>query len=82
MADIKPPVKKLAKKICYDVTIQVITPITVRYRVWAETPEEAAEIIQKGRATANFISKPIIRPKTIRSLFVSLAGTLSKLLSK
>jgi hypothetical protein len=72
----------MEKKICYDVKIETITPITVKYRIWACSPEEAAELVQKGRATPNFISKPIIRTNTIKTLVVYLAGTVNKLLSK
>jgi len=70
------------KKILFDVKVEVITPITVKYRIWAYSPEEAAEMVQKGRATPNFISKPIIKPNAIKSLVVFLAGTVNKLLSK
>jgi len=74
--------KPIPKKVCYDVKIDVITPITVKYRVWAYSPEEAAELVQKGRAAPNFISKPIIKPNAVKSLMVYLAGTVNKLLSK
>lgn len=75
-------VEKNKKKVCYDIKVEVITPITVKYRIWAYSPEEAAELVQKGRASPNFISKPIIKPNAIKSLVVYLAGTVNKLLLK
>lgn len=73
--------KKVKKKTCFDVKVEVISPITVRYRIWAFDAKEAAEEVKKGRALPVFISKPIIHKDRIKSLVVYLAGTINKLFS-
>jgi len=72
---------EVKKKVCFDVKVEVISPITVRYRVWAFDAKEAAEEVKKGRARPVFISKPIIHKERIKSLVVYLAGTVNKLFS-
>jgi hypothetical protein len=38
-------------KIQFDVSIETLLPATLKYRVWAETPEQAAEQIKKLNPT-------------------------------
>jgi len=83
----KPKMKKEAQtekpkqKVCYDVKMEVMSPITVHFRVWAFDPKEAVEAVKKGRVLPSFISKPIIHNDRIRSLAVYLAGTINKVFS-
>jgi hypothetical protein len=69
------------KKAYYDVIVEIITPITIKYRVFAVDEKEAAELVEKGRVSPVFVSKPKIAPNRIRSIAVYIAGTVMKLLS-
>jgi len=74
--------KETPKKSYYDVVIEIVSPITIKYRVYAEDAKQAVEIVEKGRANAPiFISKPKIHPNKLRSVIVYLAGTVMKLFS-
>ncbi len=69
------------KKAYFDVVVEIVTPITIKYRVFAYDAKEAASIAENGRVPPVFISKPKIVPKRIRSLAVYMAGTVMKLFS-
>lgn len=72
---------KPKEKRYYDVVIEVITPITVRYRAFAEDEREAAKMVEDGKVAPSFISKPKIQKNRIKSLVVYTAGTVMKLFS-
>ena len=73
--------KKPEKKY-YDVVIELVSPITVKYRVLSESPQEAAKMAESGKLPPTFISKPRIEKQRIKTLMVYLAGTVMKVFSK
>ena len=74
--------KKPIKKQYYDVIIEITSPITIKYRVYAEDAKQAAELVEKGRVSSpSFVSKPKIQLGKIHNLVVYLAGSVMKLFS-
>jgi len=72
----KPPVKKY-----YDVVIDIVSPITMKYKVLAIDEKEAAKLVEDGKGTLTFVSKPKMHKTRIKSLAVYIAGTVMKLFS-
>lgn len=72
----KPPVKKY-----YDVVIEINSPITMKYKVLAFDEKEAAKIVEEGKGTLTFVSKPKMHKTRIKSLIVYTAGTVMRLFS-
>ena len=74
--------KELIKKQYYDVVIEITSPITIKYRVFAEDAKQAAELVEKGWVSSpSFVSKPKIQLSRIHNLTVYLAGSVMKLFS-
>jgi len=69
------------KKILYDVTIEIVTPMTIRYKVWATSELVAAKLVEDGKVAPYYISKPKIVKQNIRSLYLYISGTMQRLLS-
>ena len=51
----------LTEKQLYTVKLEVIAPIELTYKVWAETPQQAVELINTGQMTAQ--PKPTLSRK-------------------
>jgi hypothetical protein len=73
---------KEIEKIHYDVVIEILSPTTMKFKVWAETPEEAYKMIETGTVAPVFVSKPKIIRNYIKAASVFLSGTVNKLFSK
>lgn len=77
--------KKIAKekvKQCYDVRQEVVAPVTLFYRVWAYSPKEAAEMVEKKQVLPNNISKPNLVKSIASDIQVFIVGTINKVFSK
>lgn len=68
----------IPKKVFYEIVVETVVPIKVKYRVWAETPHQAAEMVKKGRVPVYTMPKIMVRLEKIKSLVVFLAGTVNK----
>ncbi len=71
------------KKFYFDVVVEAMTPMTIKYRVFAEDVDEAMKIIKAGNYQSKIvhITKPKIIPQLFKSISVYIGGTISKLLS-
>jgi len=65
----------------YDVVIEYTSPITVKYKVFAESPKEAAELAESGKVPPTSISKPKLAKQNILNEIVYLYGTVNRLLT-
>jgi len=77
--------KKIAQekqKQCFDVRQEAIAPITIFYRVWAYSPEEAAEMVEKKQVMPNNISKPNLIRSIASEIHVYIVGTINKVFHK
>jgi hypothetical protein len=63
----------------YDVCIEINTPMTIRYKVWAYDERGAAKLVEDGKVLPYYISKPKILKCNIKSLCVYISGTINKL---
>ena len=82
---IKKETKVPVPKQYYSVKIEASAPITLFYRILAETPEQALEIIEKTPASCQMerAPKPIVQRAKKNSVQVYLSGTsLIKLAKK
>ncbi len=64
----------------YDVRTEVITPIDVTYKVFASSPEEAMDMVLKGKVSPRSVGKP--KRLNAKRIAVFIVGTVSKLLEK
>ena len=63
----------------YDVCIEITTPMTLRYKVWAYDEKGAVFMVENGKVAPYYISKPKILKCNIKSMAVYLSGTINKL---
>ncbi len=70
------------EKIYYDVVTEYLSPVTVKYKILAESPEEAVEMVETGKVSPTSISKPKLAKQNILSSIVYLYGTVNRLLTK
>lgn len=64
----------------YEVIIEITTPLTLKYKVWAYDEQEAAKLVEESRISPYYISKPKLGKNYIRSLAVYISGTINRLL--
>lgn len=73
--------KKLEKK-NYDVSVEMLVPMLLKYRVLAVSPEEAIKMVVTKRVRPRTTKPPeILRGKFV-SFTVFIAGTINRLLYK
>lgn len=73
--------KEKTKK-CYDVKQEVVAPVTLFYRVWAYSPQEAAEMVEKRKVLPNNASRPNLVKSIASEIQVFIVGTINKVFSK
>ena len=66
----------------YDVFVEVLVPLTVKYKVMAPNPDEAIAMIEQHKVRPMYIKPPQIQKGKVLSFTVFIAGTINKLLSK
>lgn len=65
----------------YTVKVETITPVELIYRVWAETPEQAIELLKNGQLTAP--PKPnISKRKNIKATVYKYGTTIIEFIKK
>jgi len=64
----------ILKKIPYTVKVEVMAPVELTYRVWAETPEQAVELLRYGSLTAP--PKPVLSKQKRIKATVYKYGTI------
>jgi len=69
-------------KKCYDVKQEIVAPLTLFYRVWAYSPQEAAEMVEKRKVLPNNMSKPNFAKSIASDIQVFIVGTINKVFSK
>jgi len=77
--------KKIAEektKKCYDIRQEVVAPVTLFYRVWAYSPQEAAEMVEKRQVLPNNVSKPNLAKSIASEIQIYIVGTINKVFSK
>lgn len=77
--------KKIAsekQKKCYDVRQEVLAPITIFYKVWAYSPQEAAELVDKRKVLPSSIAKPNLVKSIASEIQVYISGTINKVFHK
>ena len=70
------------QKKCFDIKQEVVAPVTLFYRVWAYSPKEAAEMVEKRQVLPNNISKPNLVKSIASEIHVYIVGTINKVFSK
>lgn len=72
----------IKEKKYYDVRQEIIAPVTLYYKVFAESPEEAAEMVKKRQVLVRSSSQPNLKKMIIREISVFISGTINKVFYK
>ena len=70
------------QKKCYDVREETVAPVTVFYKVWAYSPKEAADMVERKQVLPSNISKPKLVKSIPSEIYVYIAGTINKVFYK
>jgi len=70
------------EKKCYDIRQEVLAPVVVFYKVWAHSPQEAAEMVERKKVLPSRIEPPNLIKSITSKIHVYISGTINKVFSK